>query len=163
MGVLGQKEALFIHVASRFDDTSSLLSHEDTSKMPDLPRDTEQYMQQSLLWGSLTCCSNTTCSENATLENQLNRKSHAKQLWFKVFDLCLIWLPVPSGTLPLTRIQTEACGSNMKFFLLQHSGTINGNWLTGWFWWVGAQGVLETMKRVIFLSLTDGDEYKETT
>lgn len=99
--------------------------------------------------------------KNAVLENQLNRKSHAKQLWFDVFDLCLIWLPVPSGTLPQTRIQTETCGSSMKFFLLQHSGTINGNWLTGWFWWVGAHGILEPMKRVICLSLTDCTEYKE--
>lgn len=49
-----------------------------------------------------------------------------KDLIFVPFDLQSLLV-----TLPKTRIQTETCGSGMKFFLLQHSGTINDKWLAG--------------------------------
>lgn len=99
--------------------------------------------------------------KNAVLENQLDRKSHAKQLWFEGLDLCPVWPPVPSGDL------TQDKDSDRNLWLWHEIFPSPTQWesqwqMTGWFWWLGAWCVLKTMKRMIPLPLTACPEYMET-
>lgn len=163
VGVPGQKEALFTHAASWFEECSYLLSHRETSERPDLPRDPivhaakpfasliDTLLQLRLSWKTQPWEINglgevmqaavvrSTWSLSSLTSSPFWRRYSRQRL--KLRPSALVWNPSFSISFP--------------------TGWDDQRQQTGWFRWLGAQGVLERRGRMISLPLTHCPEHKE--